>query len=192
MTDIEVLETSGVDYPAHLHKGFIVMKSQNQEETMADETTEAKEDILKELPEALRKMFVEQQEALAKQHAELEAEKEALAKERTLRLDSEAIAKAKEDYANLNVEAESFGPMMRKLAELDAEIAEKVDEVLKSANSRLETNEELFKAVGTEVSSDELATESALDKMAKSLVEEGKVTSFEKAVAHILDNNLLG
>ena len=72
MVNLSIEETSGVDHPAHLHEGWLVMKAadsddvrkamqSNQEAPMDNEMNV--EDVLKEAPDAVRKMYEDMQKA---------------------------------------------------------------------------------------------------------------------------------
>lgn len=236
MTNLNVEETSGVDHPAHLHPGWVVMKSTTQAdvtavvdallnptedvmpedmsaetpevtiESLQDELAKAREeldalrkatetvtepsedDLVKSAPEPVQKMLAdlqaEKDAALAKA-AEVEA---TLTAEREAAADAEAIEKARA-WSNLAIDAEKVGPALRHLAEVDADLAKSITEVLDAANAQNESAaifEELGKSAGVPESGDAMSKMTAL---AKAAVEAGDAPTFEQAFANVAVSN---
>lgn len=78
MTNLVVEETSGVDHPAHLHPGWVVMKSTSQDEVTAavDAFLTPTEDVMPDIEKAVETPDVtieSLQEELAKAREELDA-----------------------------------------------------------------------------------------------------------------------
>ena len=69
MVALKVLETSGVDHPAHLEEGWIVMKSANATEAPVSEEVEAMDEALEQ---AYIERVVELEKALEASHAQIE------------------------------------------------------------------------------------------------------------------------
>lgn len=65
MTNLEIVETSGVDHPAHLHEGWLVVKASNA-------TTVA--DVLRTLPESMEASMSEATEEIVEQETVAAAE----------------------------------------------------------------------------------------------------------------------
>jgi len=259
MVNLAIEETSGVDHPAHLHEGWLVMKSASQSEvqrvldkslTEEDSNMEQKNTSATEEQEKPVEKTVEEELAAAKARiAELEAklaEKEnkkpelevemaaseekpseetekmeddeekkinsymksapksvvkmitdlktqaeaataELRKERIARADAEAVEKAK-GWANLNLNAEKVGPALRRLNEVDSDLAKSIEEVLSSVNAQAESAS-IFAEIGK---SADFPTGNAYDRMtalAKSAVEEGVSKSMAQAIADIATKN---
>lgn len=102
MTELVIEETSGVDHPAHLHEGWLVIKTSN---------TESVADVLAALPEPLG-------ESMSEDPTEV-----------TLETDSEVTLAAEEEKAE-GMEPESkqveeeLAMAMARIAELEARISE--------------------------------------------------------------------
>lgn len=217
MVGISIEETSGVDHPAHLAEGWLVMKaasptdvdtliskmspkedSEMDKDEKAPEETEDKDDemdksveaVLKAAPEPLRKMVESLQKSADEALLKAAAAEESLRKEREERADAEAIAKARDAYPNLNLDAERVGPGLRRLAAIDADLAKSIEETLASANAVAESS-----AIFAELGKSARPTGSAYEKaesMAKARVEEGSAATFEQALTDVLsaDPNL--
>lgn len=235
MTNLVVEETSGVDHPAHLHPGWIVMKSSDQaevaavvesllhptEEAMPDvekaetpdvtveslqeELAKAREeieslrgattvvaepsedDLVKSAPEPVQKMLedlrTEREAALAKA-AEAEA---ALVSEREAAADAAAIAKARA-WENLAIDAEKVGPALRHLADVDADLAKAITEVLDAANAQSESAA-IFEELGKSSGPSEGDAFSRMTALAKAAVEAGQAPTFEQAFASVAMSN---
>lgn len=263
MIDLKVEETSGVDHPAHLKEGWMVMKSADAElldildpQTETEEQAEAtaeKEDTLsdviensaevveetpaedltksleeakariqeleaelekamkpkkkkmmgdmeddeedeavrmkKEAPAPLRKMLEDLEKSAEEAKARAEAAEAVLIKEREDRLDQEAIAKAKDTFNHLPVDADKIGPALRRLADLDSELAKSVEDVLTAVNAQAESADifaELGKSAGQSAGASALDT---LTSLAKSAVDNGTAASFEQAFSDAIVAN---
>ena len=248
MVNLAIEETSGVDHPAHLHEGWLVMKSAEESEvqrvldeslteedsTMEDTSTTATEeqvvnpteeltiakariseleealakasktmseedmteeekkkkkmeeesseemDFMKSAPESVVKMI----ENFRKQAEEATAE---LKKERDAHADAEAVEKAK-GWANLNLDAEKVGPALRRLSNVDAELAKSVEELLASVNAQAESAA-IFAEIGKSADFKSGNAYERMTTLAKSAVEEGVAKSFEQALADVATKN---
>jgi len=255
MVNLAIEETSGVDHPAHLHEGWLVMKSAEESEvqrvldeslteedsTMEDTSTTATEeqvvnpteeltiakarisaleeelakayqtkdkkmskeddeemseedkkkkkmeeesseemDFMKSAPESVVKMI----ENFRKQAEEATAE---LKKERDAHADAEAVEKAK-SWANLNLDAEKVGPALRRLSNVDAELAKSVEELLASVNAQAESAA-IFAEIGKSADFKSGNAYERMTTLAKSAVEEGVAKSFEQALADVATKN---
>ena len=237
MVNLAIEETSGVDHPAHLHEGWLVMKSAEESEVqrvldeslteedsiMEDTTTtatdeqvakaemtledamakiaelEAKlsekemakeeepkseetedEDYMKSAPESVVKMI----ENFRKQAEDATAE---LKKERDARADAEAVEKAK-GWANLNLDAEKVGPALRRLSNVDAELAKSVEELLASVNAQAESAA-IFAEIGKSADFKSGNAYERMTTLAKSAVDEGVAKSFAQALADVASKN---
>lgn len=263
MVRLAVDETSGVDHPAHLSEGWLVMKSANAEEieavidsltettitkedSVSDESTVVTEDAVvaeapvaeatetespavdkdakiaeleaelekaKKMPAFLSpdKMEDETEEEYAKRMKKMEEEKamgkkpmkmekslesvekafavekaradEAVAllqKERDERADADAVAKAK-NWNNLPLEAEKVGPALRRLSQINEDLAKSIEGILDAVNTQAKTSN-LFAEIGKAADASTDAY-SRLTALAKAAVESGVAPSFEVAMA---------
>ena len=273
MVSLNIEEASGVDHPAHLHEGWLVIKSDNltsmddllsdlnkeennpdeslnqkgtEEEPMAqdetldvadkakvlpeEETTKGmhdgedkkkkmsyddmmkkiadleeeldktkkklelekvkhkdeemkKEDditsLIKEAPEPIRKALEEMEKSAADAKKRVTEIEEVLKAERSARADEEAVEMAKA-WKYLGLEAEKVGPALRKLAEVDSDLAKSVQEALTSVNAQAESAN-IFAEIGKSANP---ATGNAYDQLtslAKSATESKKGVTFEQA-----------
>ena len=260
MVRLAVDETSGVDHPAHLSEGWLVMKSANAEEieavidsltettitkedSVSDESTVVTEDAVvaeapvaeatetespaddkdakiaeleaelekaKKMPAFMSpdKMDGETEDEYAKRMKKMEEEKkmkkpmekslesvekafavekaradEAVAllqKERDERADADSIAKAK-NWNNLPLEAEKVGPALRRLSQINEDLAKSIEGILDAVNTQAKTSN-LFAEIGKAADASTDAY-SRLTALAKAAVESGVAPSFEVAMA---------
>ena len=238
MVNLAIEETSGVDHPAHLHEGWLVMKAADQSEvqrvldetlteedsnmeetkpTATDEQVEKAEMTLDEAKKKIAELEAKLAE-MAKMEVEIKEEesedteeaylksapepvvkmienlrKQAelataeLQKERDARADVEAIEKAK-GWSNLSLDAEKVGPALRRLTNIDSDLAKSIEDVLSSVNAQAESAN-IFAEIGK---SAEVNTDNAYGRMtalAKSAVEQGTAKSFAEALANVASAN---
>ena len=257
MTNLLIEETSGVDHPAHLHEGWLVVKASNtatvadvlktlpepmeasmteaadtvdQEVRLEADEVEAAEVETKQVEEELamamariaeleariaemegamepemeepmegEEMMEESVVALAKsapadvrkaivEMAKAKAEAEAaLVKEREDRADEAAIAKARDTFKHLSLDAEKVGPALRRLAGIDADLAKSVEDALIAADAQNESAD-----IFTEVGKGYTPKGDAIDRMtslAKAAVAEGKAATYEQALSQVAIEN---
>jgi hypothetical protein len=252
MVRLAVDETSGVDHPAHLSEGWLVMKSANAEEieavidsltdttitkedSVSDESTVVTEDAVvaeatptespaedkdakiaeleaelekaKKMPAFMsdKQMDGESDADYAKRMKEMKMEKSlddvtkaavekavavekaradealaTLAKERDERADADAVAKAK-NWNNLPLEAEKVGPALRRLSQIDEDLAKSIEGILEAVNTQAKTSN-LFAEIGKAADASTDAYD-RLTALAKAAVESGVAPSFEVAMA---------
>lgn len=244
---LNIKETSGVDRPAHLHDGWVVMKSATPAEASAvldelrpevseeapvaetvaneeimDKTKSAtagletlnyfqkeeimpefsdemtpevviipeaasEADIIKAMPEAIRKMLSEASanaEAALRKAAASEA---ALIAERDARADEAAVIKAA-GWTHLNIDPTIVGPALRRVAEADSVLAGEIVKALDSANALVETNV-VFSEVGSDAPASNDDAYSRMESLAKAAVAEGTAPSFEAALMAVAQAN---
>jgi hypothetical protein len=273
MVSLNIEEASGVDHPAHLHEGWLVIKSDNltsmddllsdlnkqennpdeslnqkgtEEEPMAqDETLDVadkakhmpeeekekgmhdgedkkkkmsyddmmkkiadleeeldktkkklelekvkhkdeemkKEDditsLIKEAPEPIRKALEEMEKSAADATKRVTEIEEVLKAERSARADEEAVEMAKA-WKFLGLEAEKVGPALRKLAEVDSDLAKSVQEALTSVNAQAESAN-IFAEIGKSANPATGNAYEQLTSLAKSATESKKGVTFEQA-----------
>lgn len=262
MTDIDVVETSGVDHPAHLHEGFLVMKSADPHKATAllavgkdtkmtgqtktvspaakstvaadaelvaeavakaidsklqpildslaeawqslrtygesqDGSTPTAEgaqpadgadpmaasapeggDLLKAVPEEIRK-------ALDAQRAELAKTRDELSKERDARLDQEAIAKAAREFPNLGL-ADEVVKAIRRVEAQDPELHKALTGLLTASNAQLDGAPLLKELGGTGTTS---TAKDRVEELAKELVASGQHDTIQKARVAVFDSH---
>ena len=243
MVALKVLETSGVDHPAHLEEGWIVMKNANAVEAPVSEETvevvldptleeayiervvelekaleasteeladmkkaygkmpafikdkidakeddedeeeeeeEDDEDMMKSLPQPVREM-------LQKAQNETEFVRQELRKERESRRDEEFVQKAAV-WSSLTLDAKDLGPALRRLTDIDANLAEQVEKALSAANAQAESAS-IFDEIGRGSRPDDGSAFAKVEAMAKSAVSNGEFSTKEQAIASIVTQN---
>ena len=243
MVNLNIEETSGVDHPAHMSEGWVVMKNATTEDVestfseieenmteeqeidqivelqdallkaearieelekaakkqmdededemeMADrkkKVAKMDEEIIKSAPEAVRKMVddlrAEAQEAMEK----AKAASEELAKERIAKADADAVARVKA-WEHLSLNADEVGPALRKLGEVDADLAKSVEEVLSSVNGQAESAN-IFAEIGNSNAGDGSSAYERLSALAKAAVQDNSATTFEQAFVEVATAN---
>lgn len=210
---MNIEETSGVDHPAHMDEGWILMKNSGLntedfetiekmvalESELADaqarlaslETDEATEDHSEEVydDDAMMKSAPPAvREALLKARNEASVAQEELRKEREVRLDAEAVAKSHERYGNLAIDHEEFAPALRRLEDLDATVVEIIAKALDAANGQAESAN-IFAEIGSSYMPDTSGAFQKIESLAKSAVTKGEFKTVEQAIAGLIEKN---
>lgn len=226
MVALKVLETSGVDHPAHLEEGWIVMKSATATgETMpaehedvieiddteldrvveleaelakayetistlqksADATdpeddadADGEEELMKSVPEPVRAM-------LAKAQGEADAAREELRKEREIQRDREYVAKAA-GWSNLQIDATEFGIALRKVADINADIASVIERAFDAVNEQQEAAA-IFSELGKSATTTTGNTYGKVESLAKAAVANGEYKTVEQAISALVAAN---
>lgn len=156
-----------------------------------DEVEAAMNDMPKELAKSVIDLPAEQRaifiKAFQSQQTEIQKAAAAVAKERDIRLDSEAVAKAKEDFQNVGIDHSAVAPALRRLEATDSALAKAVREVLTAADAQI-SESGLMKEFGTATSSTATVFDEAT-ALAKSLVEDGSAKTIEQGIDMILTQN---
>lgn len=227
-------ETSGVDHPAHLREGWMVMKStdlsdltevidqikaatatDSPEDAMPDASPEidfevelakaleriaeleatispepepepTEDDLLKSVPESVRKMISDERAAAAAAISKAATFEGELLKERSIRADEAAIAKAA-TWQSLALDANEVGPALRKLADVDADLAKAIETVLEAANAQAESAG-IFAEIGKAGRPEGSDAYESLASLAKSAAETNG-TTFEAAFVAVAEQN---
>lgn len=226
-------ETSGVDHPAHLREGWMVMKSTDlsdltevidqikaatatdtPEDGMSEATpeidlevelakaneriaeleaalapepvAETEDDLLKSVPESVRKMIDDQRAAAAEALEKAATAEAELRKERDARADEAAIAKAAA-WQSLSLDASTVGPALRRLADVDADLAKAIETVLEAVNAQAESAG-IFAEIGKAGRPEGSDAYEALASLAKSAAE-ASGTTFEQAFVTVAEQN---
>lgn len=124
----------------------------------------------------------EKLEAVTKENTEL---KDTINKERDEKLTREYVAKAAE-FKNLGINAEEYGPVLKKLAESDKDAYDKHLAVLKAAD---EGQGKLFTEAGASGESTVGSAEEKINKAAEAIMKEDKTVTKEQAFTRALEQN---
>jgi len=198
LADLMVKETSGVDHPAHLHEGWLVMKSEDLDATLEEvinppaviketsmdlaitETTTAEvekatfdEEIRKELSD------------LRKQLDDARHESEVLKSTRAL---EKAVESAQAWSILPELDPAEFATVLCALRDTMPAEALIVEKVLE-ASSRALRESDLLKEIGTTASNTGEDAWTTISAQAQQLVSEGRAPSFAKAVTIVAENN---
>lgn len=138
------------------------------------------EALEKSLPAPVRALLKKERDATAVAQTELRKEVDA-------RLDNEFVAKAAA-WGSLSINPAEFGPALRQLANVNADLAEIVSKALRSANAQAEAGE-LFRELGTPMRSDSGDAYTRMTKMAKAKVMSGDSPTIEQAMDEIATAN---
>lgn len=265
MVNLAIEETSGVDHPAHLHEGWMVIKAANPtevdeivasliaksdetqtpdnasgdegkkedsmpentstetqvtEEQVVEETTDAlkaaeariaeleealakasatsedateaqaeptEDDLLKAAPESVRNMVEALRKSADEAATRAAAAEAALVAKSEEQANADAISKARE-WAHLSLDAEKVGPALRRLAELDEELAKSIEETLSSVNAQAESAN-IFAEIGKSAAPVEATALDRINSLAKAAVAKGEAATFEQAFANVVATN---
>lgn len=204
LADLGINETSGVDHPAHLHEGWMVMKSTDLDTVLdivsasttnpdegghveievesTPETVEvaAQDDFRKELTD-LRKAL----DDMRKQKEELEA---ALS-ETTEAHEIEKATERAHAWANVpGLDPSTFGPLLHELRKVAADTAATIESIF-DATSLAMSEAGLLKEVGADVAPETGDAWDVIEARAKDLVANGQAADFAKAVSVVALND---
>ena len=195
MVNLSIEETSGVDHPAHLQEGWLVMKAVGDDDVRSamqfnqeDSMSFYDEDVLKEAPAAVRKMYEDMQKATDDAVAKAAAAEEALQDERDDRADADSVVKARAAYESLGIDPEQVGPALRRLYETDADLAKAIETALVSANAKVESAD-IFSEIGRSALSYSGNALEKADLMAKASVAAGTSATIEQALSDVFTAN---
>jgi uncharacterized membrane protein len=199
LAELKVVETSGVDHPAHLHEGWLVIKSAAVEPTEAStepqgdnveleitqeqEVVEAPADIAKsESPaEVLRKELTD----IRKELNDVRKENEVLLANRELEKATDA-AHAWSILPELN--PAEFAPALVELRKALPAVAATVEAVF-TASARALGESGILKELGSDSKDVAADAWSKIEALANDLVATGTAPSFAKAVSVVANNN---
>jgi 3-methyladenine DNA glycosylase AlkD len=142
------------------------------------------DEILKSAPEAVRKALTDMQKATDMALAKAAVAEDALRKERDDRADEASVSKARDQFANLGIDAEMVGPALRRLAGLDADLAKSVEDVLVAANAKVESAD-IFAEIGKSASGTIGTAYEQATSLAKAAVSSGKADTFAQALTDV-------
>ena len=160
----------------------------DEKENKAKKSVEIDTDALvKEAPEPLRKMLEDLEKSASDARARAEVAESVLKSERDARANEVAVAKAKE-WTHLAIDAEKVGPALASLAEVNADLAKALEDVLTSVNAQAESAN-IFAEIGKSASPTSGDAYTQLTSMAKAAVESTKGITFEQAFAGAVNSN---
>jgi len=203
LAELDIRETSGVDHPAHLHEGWLVLKSVTSD---GDDTTEGESIVELEVTEneLVEETVVEAQPAekavdngntellkelgdLRKELANMRAEKEQIEHQAAL---AKAIETASGFGALPGIDPQVLGADLLKMRDELPEIAERIEGIL-SASAVALGESGVLKEIGSD-SAEEAGTTDAwgmIENRANDLVAAGEANSFAKAVTIVAERD---
>jgi hypothetical protein len=192
LAELVINETSGVDHPAHLHEGWLVIKSAAEAAVAEGETldleitAEAEMEAPVEAAAPVETEILKQMTDLRKELADLRKEKERIEAERELE-------KATEDahaWATLpEMNPAEFAPVLVSLRKASPETATLIENILTSS-ARALSEAGVLKEVGTSSAETAGSAWAKIEAMANDMVANGTATSFAKAVSLVAASNM--
>lgn len=192
LAELVINETSGVDHPAHLHEGWLVIKSAADAAVVEGDTLdleltpEAETEAPAEAPAPVETEILKQMTDLRKELADLRKEKERMEAEQEL-------AKAVEDahaWATLpEMNPAEFGAILVSLRKAAPETASVIENIL-TASARALAESGVFKEVGTASAETAGSAWGKIEALANDMVASGTASSFAKAVSMVAQENM--
>jgi hypothetical protein len=183
MEKIKMLEEELSKKVKEMDKMMAEMKKKPAEKSVEIDT----DALVKEAPEPLRKMLEDLEKSASDAKARAEVAESVLKSERDARANEVAVAKAKE-WTHLAIDAEKVGPALASLAEVNADLAKALEDVLTSVNAQAESAN-IFAEIGKSASPTTGDAYTQLTSMAKAAVESTKGITFEQAFAGAVNSN---
>jgi len=183
MEKIKMLEEELSKKVKEMDKMMAEMKKKPAEKSVEIDT----DALVKEAPEPLRKMLEDLEKSASDAKARAEVAESVLKAERDARANEVAVAKAKE-WTHLAIDAEKVGPALASLAEVNADLAKALEDVLTSVNAQAESAN-IFAEIGKSASPTTGDAYTQLTSMAKAAVESTKGITFEQAFAGAVNSN---
>lgn len=192
LADLDIVETSGVDHPAHLHEGWLVIKAAAGEDTMDLTPTETDTDSIVEVDNDIEKSA--ESGALLKELGDLRKELADMRVEKERMIAAAELAKAVETASGWmglpGVDPHTLGAALvdiRKNAPAAAELIESI--LAKTAVAFGETA--VLNEIGVDAQTDDNLADawSMIEHRANDLVAAGEAQSFAKAVTLIAERD---
>lgn len=149
--------------------------------------TEDEDEMMKSLDPDVRDFVKALRNEASEAIAKAAAATEELAKERIAKADADAISRVRA-WTSLSLDAEKVGPSLRKLNEVDSDLAKSVEEVLTAVNGQAESAN-IFAEIGNSNNNSGTNAYETLSTMAKAAVTEGKAPTFEQAFVDVATAN---
>lgn len=199
LADLDIRETSGVDHPAHLHEGWLVLKSVTEGgdtiegEQVELEVTETEAQVEEQVTEVAASVdngnaeLLKELGDLRKELADMRAEKEAIEAAAEL---AKAVETAAEFAALPGVDPQLLGEDLVKMRAALPEVAERVEAILKG--SAIAIGEAgVLKEVGSDTAdaSDAADAWGLIESRANDLVANGEASSIAKAITIVAERD---
>jgi hypothetical protein len=191
LAELVINETSGVDHPAHLHEGWLVIKSAAETAEVEGETLdlELTPEVEPEAPAEVAPVETEilkEMTGLRKELADLRKEKERLEAEREL----EKAVETAHAWATLpEMNPQEFAPVLVSLRKAAPEAATLIENIL-TASARALSESGVFKEVGTASAEVAGSAWAKIEALANDMVASGTANSFAKAVSLVASQNM--
>lgn len=201
LADLDIRETSGVDHPAHLHEGWLVLKNAAESSTTEGESivelevTETEAQVEEQVTEVAAAVDNDNAELmkelgdLRKELADMRAEKERIEKEAAL---AKAVETAAEFAGLPGVDPQVLGEDLLKMRDMLPEVAARVEDILaQTARSFGEAG--VLKEIGSD-SNDSEGSASAdawgiIESRANDLVASGEAATLAKAITLVAERD---
>lgn len=199
LADLDIRETSGVDHPAHLHEGWLVLKSVTdggdtiEGEQVELEVTETEAQVEEQVTEVAASVdngnaeLLKELGDLRKELADMRAEKESIEAAAEL---AKAVETAAEFAALPGVDPQVLGEDLVKMRAALPEVAERVEAILKG--SAIAIGEAgVLKEVGSDTAdvSDSADAWGLIESRANDLVANGEASSIAKAITIVAERD---
>lgn len=192
LANLIVKETSGVDHPAHLHEGWLVIKSTMGSETEPNDTEGENVELTVTEPTPVANAVDAPSEDLRKELTDLRKELESMRLEKQAIEAERELAKAVEAstaWANLpGMDATTFAPILLSLRKNAPAEAVVIEEILTASSTALKESGIMNEVGSTGVNETPNAWDQ-VQNMANDLVRTGEAPSFAKAVALVATRN---
>lgn len=191
LAELNVRETSGVDHPAHLHEGWMVIKEAAMTDTTEGASVELEVTETEVQEEATAapdhtEALVKELGDLRKELADMRAEKARIESERDL----EKATERAHGFAILpGVDPAEFGAVLLDLRKNAPDAAEKVEAILEAAAVALgEAN--IVKETGTDTAPDsQVDAWGRIEAQANDLLAKGEASSLAKAISIVAERD---
>ena len=202
LAELDIRETSGVDHPAHLHEGWLVLKSiaAGDDTTQGDNVelevteTEQVEEIVAEEPTPVAASVDNANADLIKELGDLRKELADIRAEKA-RIEAEAeLAKAVETASGFaalpGVNPEVLGTDLRDLRKSAPEIAERIESILE-ASARAFAESGVLKEVGSDAADTDTSGDAwgMIESRANDLVAAGEAKTLAKAITIVAERD---
>lgn len=207
LVELSIQETSGVDHPAHLHEGWVVMKeagvlsealSEIDQHSTDTESREKAVDLTpteetpveeEQITEATDVVEVEASEDVTKAEELTDLRKELADRDSRIQaLEDEAeFAKAAStvsQWEHLSKSSDQLATALRDIRRAAPEAAAVIEEALTTANGQMESAG-IFKELGTDATPEEEDAFATLSRLADERVQAGTADNFSKAMADV-------
>ena len=199
LAELDIRETSGVDHPAHLHEGWLVIKSvagEGAQDSEGDnvelEVTET--EVIEQEPtpvaaaaSADNAELVKELGDLRKELSNMRAEKERIEKEAAL---AKAVERAAEFAGLPGVDPQALGEDILKMRETMPEVADRIEGIFAGA-SRAFAEAGVLKEVGVDADTSTSNSDAwgMIQSRANDLLASGEASSLAKAITLVAERD---